>query len=516
MENSPVLIQNQNLNENKTNERMNSYSYTSENDGMSLIIHLLENIHWILLAGIICAAIAAFYVLKMATPLYKATSKIYIVTSESSISLSDLQIGSSIARDYLETFNIWHVHEMVDERLNLDYSYNQLAGMVSAENPNGTHLLYINVTSPDPEEAKLLADAYAEVLQEFIAEKMDLRRPRVVEKALTPTQPSSPRVNLTIVAGFAVGAFLAVTFIVIQFILDDRIKSETDVQNVSGLATFGMVNLQNENKNSTEVQPEISTELTTAQNEQIANITRNLELDYEATETINAICSSISFSGRNLKRIAVTGYEANSGKTFISLHIAMEMAKRGKKVLLIDADLRKSVMLRHYKIVISGDYKGLAHYLSGQCDLNDAIYQTNIPNLSLMPVGEIVKNPIPLLTSEDMNEMMDTVSEQYDLVLVDTPPIGIVIDAAEIARYCNGALLVVHHNKSTRSELSRMQKLIEQTGTPILGVIINKVSMGRLSRHRYGYYYGDYYYYGQKEGENKSEHSDGHHNGSEK
>ncbi|MBR6091032.1 MAG: hypothetical protein IKP86_13930, partial [Anaerolineaceae bacterium] len=113
------------------------------------------------------------------------------------------------------------------------------------------------------------------------------------------------------------------------------------------------------------------------------------------------------------------------------------------------------------------------------------------------------------------DEMMKTVSETFDLVMVDTPPIGIVIDAAEVAKFCDGTLLVLHYNKSTRGELSRMQKLIEQTETPILGCIINKVSMSRLSKQRYGYYYGEYYY-GKKDDKKVSRQEGLRHSRSEK
>ena len=519
MENKSELIQNPESTEKQMNRgygQMNSKPYSRETDWISLIFKLLEKIHWILLTAIIGAVVAGVYALKLVTPIYQATSKIYIVGSETTISLSDLQIGSNLARDYQEIFNIWHVHEMVDERLNLDYSYDELSKMISVENPDGTHLLFIHVNSPDPEEARQMADTYAEVVQEFIAEKMDLRRPQIIEKAMKPVEPAFPKVKETVLSGFGLGLFIAVAVIVFIFIMDDRISAETDVEEVSGLATFGMVNLQNEN-NNTLLGRSVTAEsdLSSKQLDHIVVITGDLSLDYEATETINAICSSISFFGKNLKRIIVTGYEADSGKTFISIHIAMEMAKRGKKVLLIDSDLRKSVMIGHYKISVPEKYEGLAHFLSGQCNFNEAVYPTNIPNLSLMPVGGLVKNPLPLLTGSEIDDLMNAVVEQFDLILVDTPPIGIVIDAAEIAKYCDGVLLVLHYNKSTRGELSRMQKLIEQTGTPILGCIINKVSMSRLRKQRYGYYYGDYYY-GKKNGQKISGRSGSQHSRFEK
>ena len=113
-------------------------------DWVSILFRLLEKIHWIALAALLGALLAWLWVTRFVTPVYQATSKIYIAGSDTTISLSDLQLGSTLAVDYQEVFKIWHVHEMVDERLDLDYSYSQLEKMVSVSNPNGSHLLYIH------------------------------------------------------------------------------------------------------------------------------------------------------------------------------------------------------------------------------------------------------------------------------------------------------------------------------------------------------------------------------------
>ena len=167
-------------------------------DWASLFFRLLEKIHWILLTALVCAAATGIYVKTCVTPVYQATSKLYIAGSEATISLSDIQLGSSLATDYQEAFNIWHVHEMVDERLGLDYSYSKLSGMISVYSPSGSHILFINARSEDPEEAKLLADTYAAVVQDFIADKMELRRPQLIQVAQVPTSPVSPRLTLSI------------------------------------------------------------------------------------------------------------------------------------------------------------------------------------------------------------------------------------------------------------------------------------------------------------------------------
>ena len=468
-------------------------------DWGALILRLLEKIHWILLVAILCAAGTGLYVKTRVKPVYQATSKIYIAGSETTISLSDLQLGSSLAIDYQEAFKIWHVHEMVDERLGLDYSYSKLAGMVSVSNPSGSHLLYINIKSTIPEEAKQLADTYAEVVQEFIADKMELRKPQVLELAQVPTRPISPDLRGSIIKAFAVGFFLSAGLFLFVYLLDDKIRTGEDVEKATGLATLGLVPKQQEQKKQEAAARSEQLPLP----ERVAVIQKDLALDYAGNESINMICSAITFTGKNIKRIAVTSHDAGNGKTFVSIRIAASMAERGKKVLFIDADMRKSVLISHYQI--KNTQEGLAHLLSGQCGIEQAIYPTNLPNLYLLPIGENVKTPLPLLTSPDFEQLMNYVCQLFDLVVVDTPPLGMVIDAAEIAKRCDGSLLVLMHDKQTKGTLQYMQRIIEQTRTPIIGCVINDVVVKGLYKRHYYYQYGGAYkseYYSSDSGGN--------------
>ena len=236
-------------------ERAKTDDDTMEIDLLALFFRFLEKIHWIILAALAGAAIAFVIVRFMVTPIYQATAKIYIVGSDTTISLSDLQIGSNLAADYQEVFKNWHVHELVDKRLNLDYSYSKLAGMITITNPQSTHVLYVTVKSPDPEEAKIIADTYAQVAREFIATKMDMREPNIFEEAKLPDKPVTPKKTRDIVIGFALGALLAMAVIAIKFFSDDRIMTSEDITKVGNLATLGMVPLQDFEHNAEEGAP---------------------------------------------------------------------------------------------------------------------------------------------------------------------------------------------------------------------------------------------------------------------
>ena len=225
-----------------------------------------------------------------------------------------------------------------------------------------------------------------------------------------------------------------------------------------------------------------------------AIIQGNLELDYAGNEALNTICSNLTFSGRNIKRIVITSCEPNDGKSFVAIQTVLNMARRGKRVLLIDADLRLSVMNAHYQIQLSGAGMGLAHLLSGQCTLENALYETNVPNVYLIPIGTDVQTPLSLIATPDFDHLIKTVGETFDLVIIDAPPVGLVIDAAEIAKSCDGSVLVLEYSKTHRRALQEAKNQMERTGTPILGCILNKVTMDRLSTKKYYSYGGKYGY----------------------
>lgn len=236
-----------------------------------------------------------------------------------------------------------------------------------------------------------------------------------------------------------------------------------------------------------------------------ANIKGKLDLDYAGNEAMNTICSNLTFSGKNIKKIVITSCEPNDGKSFVAMQIAVNMARRGKRVLLMDADLRLSVLNAHYEIQLPKEGLGLAHFLSGQCVLENATYETNIPNVYLIPIGTDVQAPLSLIATPDFDKLMKVTGESFDLVVVDAPPIGLVIDAAEIAKSCDGSVIVLEYAKTHLRALQEAKQQMERTGTPILGCILNKVAMDRLSTKKYYSYGGKYGYskYGRYGGYNR-------------
>lgn len=474
-----------------------SSRYSSGIDWKSLSFYLLGKIHWILIAAFLCGGLMGGYTWLFVKPVYEATSKLYIVGSENTISMSDLQLGSVLTVDYQEVFKIAQIHETVKEKMLLEHGMDKPEYVVSVSNPKGSHLLYITVRADDPGKAKLIADAYSDVVQTYIEEQMELRKPQILERAQIPMKPVTPNFGRTVLKAAGIGALAAIAVLVFLFLLDNKVRTSEDVEKATGLATLGMLSKQSSNAEPFGIRHRGEAD----KKERVAEIRGNLTLDYAGDEVINAICSSIAFAGKKIKRIAITSNDANNGKTFLAIRIAYGMARRGKTVLLIDGDLRKSVLINQYGIVHTKE--GLSHYLSGQSELDRVIYQTNIPNLYLLPVGKLVQAPLSLLTSEEFDQLMEIAGKEFDAVIVDTPPVGVVIDAAEIAKRCDGSLLVLGYNKITKDVLKKLVRTMEQTQTPVIGCIINNVTMSKLDRKRYNYEYGyGYYEHGTAEKKN--------------
>lgn len=212
-------------------------------------------------------------------------------------------------------------------------------------------------------------------------------------------------------------------------------------------------------------------------------------LSYPCAEAVNMLCTNLSFSGEQVKRVMITSCHASEGKSYLSMNILRTMAKLGRRVVMVDCDLRRSTILQHYGIQFanSGSPLGLTHLLAGMAEESDVIYETDIPGAFMIPAGKHVTNSLPLLNSERFRTLMQNLREQFDYTIVDAPPLGMVIDAAQIAKYCDGTLLVVGYNTVRRQEIIDVKAQIDQTGCPILGAVVNMMAYDSFLSRKYAY-----------------------------
>lgn len=213
-----------------------------EIDYMGLLYSLLEKAKYIAGAALIGALIMAVYSFVLASPVYEANCKVYVVNNgDSAINLSDLQMGSYLASDFLDVFDAWEVKEQVLQNLNLDYTYRQLEDMLTVSNPSDTRILNISVRSKDPVLAAQIANEYAEVGSAYISEVMMTDRPTVLSSALEPVDPVAPRKMYNTALGFVIGAALVIIVIAVRFLLDNKLRSAEDVRKYTGMYVLSVV-----------------------------------------------------------------------------------------------------------------------------------------------------------------------------------------------------------------------------------------------------------------------------------
>ena len=212
------------------------------------------------------------------------------------------------------------------------------------------------------------------------------------------------------------------------------------------------------------------------------------QLEYGRREAMNSLRTNLQFCGAALKVLMLTSCGPNEGKSTTCFELARSMAESGKKVILIDADLRKSVMISRYKIKRSSTpIGGLSHFLSKQAQLNDIICSTNIHGMDVIMTGPLSPNPTELLGGELFEELLRVLRANYDVVIIDAPPLGSVIDAAVIAPKTDGVVLVIEQNATSSRVAVDVKKQLEMTGCKLLGVVLNKVKIDR-SKYYYRYY----------------------------
>lgn len=224
------------------------------------------------------------------------------------------------------------------------------------------------------------------------------------------------------------------------------------------------------------------------------NLKTYVQDDYSMVEAYKTFRTNLQFCGDDVHVIAVTSCMPNEGKSTISLELSKSLAELGKKVLLIDADLRKSVLVNKY--ADQTGIEGLSQFLSGQATLQDVLYSTQYPNFFVIFSGAFPPNPVELLSKTKFKDFIANAKNTFDYVIIDCPPLGNVIDAAVIASSCDSAIMVISANSVSAKFAKNVKNQLEKSGCRILGAVLNNVEdkgNGYYSKYYYQKYYRAYY-----------------------
>ena len=225
------------------------------------------------------------------------------------------------------------------------------------------------------------------------------------------------------------------------------------------------------------------------------------ELPYAAEEALNRLRVNVKFSGKEIRTILIISSVPNEGKSHVTVYLWKMLAEAGFKTVLVDCDLRKSVMKKEMGFECAEEYQGLDYYLSGLAEYDDVVHHTNIENGDIVPISNLLQNPSTLLEDARFGELFQALEAKYDYVIVDSPPLVSVSDGILIAQHCDGAILIVRSGETPRSLIRQSMNQLQQTDCRLLGTVLNGVATGNRAYGRYYGYYSKYYseYYGKKE-----------------
>ena len=356
-------------------------------------------------------------------------------------------------------------------------------------------------------DSKLNEDLYLMLNEKYeetrISEAAKSAGVEIVDTAKPPEVPVKPRKKLNILFGMLFGLGLGVGITLLIDLLDDTIKTPEELErmNLTALGTIPIVNIEDIRRRMKRQGKEL-----TAQDE--ARIESKMITRFSPkspiSEAYRSLRTNIQFSDiDNPKRvILMTSSATKEGKSTTCVNLAITFAQTGSRVLLVDSDLRRPTLHNFFNL---DKMYGLSNVLIGSLAFSDVIKRTEVENLDVITAGDIPPNPAEMVASERMKAFLEEARSRYDVVMLDSPPVVAVTDAAILTTRADATIVVVSSGMTGRSELKRALGLIESVGSHVLGVILNGLDIKKMygSYYYYFHYYQYYYYYGSETGKKK-------------
>jgi capsular exopolysaccharide synthesis family protein len=329
---------------------------------------------------------------------------------------------------------------------------------------------YANLASELDRLDQLSKEIYNRIKELSIAEDAGALNVSTVESAVPANEPVSPNKPLTLLEAMVLGAVLGVGLALLRDWLDQRLRSAEEIKQVMALPVLGVV-------------PHIAGSRSAPQR----GMHLHLEPMSDVAEAYRTVRTAVYFGqvGTIAKTILITSPAPGDGKTTLAANLAIAMAQAGNRILLLDADFRKPTQ---HKIFDIDKRTGLSNVLAGEAKLEDVIHSTHIAGLDVLPCGPIPANPSEILNSQTFADLLDELSQKYDHVLLDSPPVMPVTDARILAASCDATVLALRAEKTTRKGAVYARDMLHSVGSQILGVVVNDVPR---RKGIYGYYYSD-------------------------
>ena len=430
---------------------------------------------WLAIALLAILGAAGGYLSAYLSPdLYRSTGSV-MIGSDRGDSTSELTQGSTFVQGTIPTYVVMATSDVVLDpvirELDLDTTSAQLAALVSASTPLGTTIIEVSVSHGDPERAQEIAAAVLDSLGAVIPEVSPHSaegKPSVtvttIQQPNVPRFPYSPNTRLSTALGGLIGLVAGVVYALARRLFGDHISSPRDVEQLTEAPVLGQVL---ESKRGTTL-PEV--------------VLRD-PLSPEA-ESVRALAANLNFLriDGGLRSLVITSSDQGEGKSTIAIALGLVVAESAKRVLIIDADLRRPSVAR-----VTGleDGVGLTGVLLGDIALPEALEDWGVPGLYVLTSGPTPPNPSQLVSSDAMKELITTSESEFDLVIIDTGPTLSVSDAIWLSHATGGALVVARWGRTSRHHLSRALTALERAESRILGVVLTRNPRRGSSRYEY-------------------------------
>ena len=470
------------------------------------IIRLLLSHIWLIIVITVLGAGAAFGISKFLLPLqYSSHITMYVQSytgiTENANSVNNISNSKQLVNTYMEVLKDDAVMNAVAEKLSKQFEENVLSqnftindsgkitpasirSCLAISSVTDTSAVKVNATAKNAEVAAAICNDLTQVAPQYVEEAVGVGSINTIDTAKVYNTPVAPNTMKNTMIGAIAGFMLIVLIIFLIDFFDNTIKDTDALGKKYNKAIIGDIQAFGDSKKKKDA------------DDDYVKLT-DKDTPFHIIESYKSIRTNLSFALSTVekKTFVVSSANPGEGKSTTSANIAIAIAQSGSHVLLIDADMRKSVQHKIFELV---NKKGLSTAVSKMHTPDECIQKNVMENLDVMTAGPIPPNPSELLASEMMEQMLNELSEKYDAILIDTPPVNVVTDAMELAKSVSGIVLVVRYGRTTDEDVDNVFKRVELANMNLLGFILNGVKSkhaGYYSKYGKGKYYG---YYGAK------------------
>lgn len=439
--------------------------------------YLKKYVLLMVIIGILLVSVTFVYDKVLKKPMYTTYTTIVLVKSDTAtvnsgsegISQSDILLNQNLVSTYGKIINSKLVLRKVIKNLNLDYSVKELSKNIKVEALEDTEILKISVSDQRPELAADIANDIAKVFSAEIKKIYKINNVSVIDDAQVSYEVSNNTLKRDVVLALLVSVFGTSAVVFIKFYFDDSIKLSDNLEHEIEMPVIAKIPKDNSGID-------------------LITVDRPNAL---ASESIRTLRTNLQFASvdKEIKTILVTSTLPSEGKSFVSANLAVSFAQTGKKVLLVDCDLRKG---RQHKVFGTNNKKGLSNLLIGDPGkVKEYIQQTDVRGLFVMTRGVCPPNPSELLNSRKNSVLISKMGEIYDIIIFDSAPCSGLSDSLILSSLVDKVVIVCSDNSTPKTELINAKKAIENVGGSIVGCAVNNLEIKGKSYGKYYYYYED-------------------------